>query len=156
MNKKIGILLSTLIVITVVVFAVMYPIKRARVKVAERFFQQVFSNMEEQEQEASVLDTEEALLAWLEGQYGAYFTEDGWKEAIESRVMLLSLSESEMPNEVEVRIQQRERLENCYIAEVVAVDNKEFGTYYFLFNVEQKDDKWLISSIGRVLHAEAE
>ena len=156
MNKKIGILLSALIVITMVVFAVMYPIKRARVKVAERFFQQVFTNMGEQAQEVRALDTEEALLAWLEEQYSEYFTEEGWKEALENRVMLLSLSESEIPTEVEVRIQQRERLENCYIAEVVAVDNKEFGTYYFLFNVEQKDDKWLISSIGRGLHAEAE
>jgi len=156
MNKKIGALLSVLLLIAIAIFGVMYSRKLAKVEVADRFFQQVFTNMEQQAEEARALNTEEALLAWLEERYGAFFTEEGWKEALENRVMLLSLSESEMPKEVEVRFQQRERLENCYFAEIVAVDNKAFGTYYFFFNLEQKDGEWLISSIGRGLHAEPE
>ena len=156
MNKKIGALLSVFLLIAIAIFGVMFWRETAKVKVADRFFQQVFTNMEQQAEEASALNTEEALLAWWEERYGAFFTEEGWKEALENRVMLLSLSESEMPKEVEVRIQQRERLENCYVAEVSAIDNKAMGTYYFSFELEKKDGQWLISSIDRSLHAQAE
>ena len=156
MNKKIGALLSVFLLIAIAIFGVMFWRETAKVKVADRFFQQVFTNMEQQAEEARALNTEEALLAWLEELYGAFFTEEGWNEALENRVMLLSIPEADLPQEVVVAIQRRDGLDNCYIAEVRAKDSETEGAYNFFFELEKKDGQWLISSIDRMIHAQAE
>lgn len=156
MRKRMMAFVGGLLLVVLVVCGVVYSTEASKVKVANQLFQLVFTNMGEATKEVSALDSEEEVVAWLEDRYGAFFTEDGWKMALENRVMLLSIPESDLPQEVEVNIQRRGGMDNCYIAEVGAKDNEAEGTYCFFFEVEKKGGEWLISSISRWTHVQAE
>lgn len=153
-NRKFVVIVLSLVLLLALMCTVYKITTDNKLSVARDLFEKMFTNTEEQAMQVNSFSDEMLFLQWIDVKYGKYFTEEGWNEALNDRIITLGVSQFQRtnlePEEVDIQIDKKKGMEDWYIASVelqYATETRD--SFDIMFRLVRVDDKWLIDSITR-------